>query len=119
VLEAVARTRSDDGGTSPSEDGRWRRDRAAPSTVIAVFARAKLLGLKILTIDARVVIAPDTARDVASVAARTRVVSPSAHQPVQRVGKRADLAQAVRLLEEGSKSLDEVRGMRSLDSRAG
>ena len=87
--------------------------------IIAVFARAKLLGIKLLTVDARVVIAPDTARDVASVAARARVVSSSAHQPVQRLGKRADLAQAVRLLEEGSKSLDEVRGLRSLHSRVG
>ena len=84
--------------------------------VIAVFARAKLLGIKILTIDARVAIAPDTARDLASVAARTRVISTGAYLSKQHVGQRADLAQAVRLLEEGTKSLDKTRGPRSLDS---
>ncbi len=82
---------------------------------IAAFVRAKLLGIKLLTIDARVVIAPvDTAPDVASVAAQARVLTPGAYRPVQHVGKRADLAHAVRLLEEGSKSLDEVRGNRIL-----
>jgi hypothetical protein len=84
--------------------------------VIAVFARAKLLGIKILTIDARVAIAPDTARDLASVAARAKVVSPDAYLPQRHVGQRADLAQAVRLLEEGTKSLDEARGKQRLDS---
>ena len=83
--------------------------------VIAVFARAKLLGIKILTIDARVAIAPDTARDLASVAARARVVSPNAYLPQRHLGQRADLAQAVRLLEEGTKSLDEARSEQGLD----
>ena len=83
--------------------------------VIAVFARAKLLGIKILTIDARVAIAPDTSRDLSSVAARARIVSPDAYQPNRYVGQRADLAQAVRLLEEGTKSLDEARSKQGLD----
>ena len=84
--------------------------------VIAVFARARLLGIKILTIDARVAIAPDTARDLASVATRARVISTGAYLSESHVGQRADLARAVRLLEEGTKSLDKVRG-NALDSR--
>lgn len=85
--------------------------------VIAAFARARLFGIKILTIDARVVLAPaDAATDVASVAAEAKVVTPLVYRPVPRVRQRADLAYAVRLLEEGSRSLDEVRGMRRLDS---
>ena len=77
---------------------------------IVVFARAKLLGIKILTIDARVAIAPDTARDLATVATRARVISTDAYLRERRVGQRADLAQAVHLLEEGTKSLDKARG---------
>lgn len=83
--------------------------------VIAAFARARLFGVKILAIDARVVLAPaDAGSDAPSAAAQARAVTPVAYRPVPRVGQRADLAQAVRLLEEGSKSLDEVRAMRSL-----
>ena len=78
--------------------------------VIALFARAKLLGIKILTIDARVAIAPDTAHDLASVAARTRVITTGTYLRERHVGERADLARAVRLLEEGTKSLDKARG---------
>jgi hypothetical protein len=84
--------------------------------VIAVFARAKLLGIKILTIDARVAIAPDTARDLASVATRAKVISTDAYLSESHVRQRADLARAVRLLEEGTKSLDKVRG-NALDSK--
>lgn len=88
--------------------------------VIAAFARARLFGIKILTIDARVVLAPANApADVASVAAQSKVVAPLAYRPVQRGGQRADLAYAVRLLEEGERSLDEVRGMRRLGMRSG
>jgi hypothetical protein len=77
---------------------------------IVVFARAKLLGIKILTIDARVAIAPDTARDLATVASRTRVVPGNAYLLEKHVGQRADLSRAVQLLEEGTKSLEKVRG---------
>ena len=75
-----------------------------------VFARAKLLGIKILTVDARVAIAPDTAHDLVTVATRTRVISTDAHLRERHVGQRADLARAVHLLEEGTKSLDKSRG---------
>jgi len=77
--------------------------------VIAVYARAKLLGIKILSLDARVAIAPDTARDLATVATRTRVISADAYLPQKHAGRRADLARAVQLLEEGTKSLDKAR----------
>ena len=77
---------------------------------IVVFARAKLLGIKILTVDARVAIAPDTARDLATVATRTRLISTDALLRERHVGQRADLARAVHLLEEGTKSLDKSRG---------
>ena len=79
--------------------------------VIAVFARAKLLGIKILTLDARVAIAPDTARDLVTVATRTRVIATTdAYLRERHVDQRADLARAVHLLEEGTKSLEKARG---------
>jgi hypothetical protein len=84
--------------------------------VIAVFARAKLLGMKILTIDARVAIAPDKARDLASAAARATTVLPDASLTERQAGQHADLSRAVRLLEEGTKSLDKSRRNRSLES---
>lgn len=87
--------------------------------VIAAFVRAKLFGIKILTLDARVVLTPAaTNLDVTSAAAQSKVVTPLVYRPAHRVGTRADLAYAVRLLEEGSKSLDEVRAMANLDSRS-
>jgi hypothetical protein len=116
VLRAVARAESD-GGSSNRGDRRLRGDRSAPSLVVAAFARAKLLGIKILTIDARVVIAPaDPGSSASTVATRTRRVSPLVYGPAPRTGQRADLAYAVRLLEEGSKSLNETRASQSLDA---
>lgn len=107
MLATVARARSST-GTSNGKDRLSRKDRGVPSMVIAIFARAKLFGIKILTIDARVAIAPDAARDMTSVAART-VISQDPYRLEQHVGQRADLARAVRLLEKGTKSLDEAR----------
>ena len=118
MLGAVAQTRSN-GDSSGRKERRPGADRA-PSMVIAAFARAKLFGIKILTVDARIVLAPaDAGAEVTPVAANARTVTPLIYRPVRRVGDRADLAYAVRLLEEGSKSLDEVRAMRSLDAASG
>ena len=115
----MARTGSDGGGRSRAESRGSQGERRGPNTVIAAVARARLLGLKILTIDARVVLAPaDSPADVTSAAARARVVHPVPPSSQRVGGARADLAYAVRLLEEGSKSLDEVRGLRSLTSRS-
>jgi hypothetical protein len=105
-------------GGSRAREAHAPGDRRGPNIVIAAFARAKLLGLKILTIDARVVLASaDSPPDVGSAAARARVVTPVPVSP-RRAGMRADLAYAVRLLEEGSRSLDEVRGMGTLTSKS-
>jgi hypothetical protein len=80
--------------------------------VIAAFARAKLLGIRLLTLDIRVVIVPGDARsDVASVAAKAMTVTPKAYPPAHRIGNGESLAHAVRLLEEGTKSLKEVRSI--------
>jgi hypothetical protein len=104
------------GGSLTGGTGRSRDSRAAPSMVIAAFVRAKLFGIKILTLDARIALAPaDAGSDVTTVAAWARAVAPPADRFTPRLGERADLALAVRLLEEGSKSLDEVRAMRSLN----
>lgn len=120
MLRSVAKPKSDDGGPSDQKDRHSRGDRSAPSLVIAAYARAKLFGIKILTLDARVVLAPaDAGSDVSTLAANAQMVTPSVYLPVRRVGQRADLAYAVRLLEEGSKSLDEVRAMRGLDAASG
>lgn len=116
MLPIVARPKSDEG--SPAKENRSSRgDRSAPSMVIAAFARARVLGLKILTIDAHIVLAPaDAGSDAPSTAAQMKAVTPLVYRPAPRAGQRTDLAYAVRLLEEGSKSLDEVRAMRSLDA---
>jgi hypothetical protein len=87
-----------------------RGDGAQPGTVLAAFVRARLLGMQILTLDARVVIAPADTPNIASAASRVHVVAPVAERaPTHRVGQRGDLAYAVRLLQDGAKSLEEVR----------
>lgn len=102
------------GEPSPSA-GEVRRplgDGSREGTVIAAFVRAKLLGLQILTVDARVaLVSADRAEELPSVAGKSDGVALLAHGPIKRsTGQPADLAYAVRLLEDSSKSLDEVRG---------
>ena len=95
-----------------------RSSGAQPSILIVAFIRAKLLGIKLLTLDARVVLAPaEAGSDITSVAAQARSVSPLLERPLPRIpsGGRSDLSYAIRLLEEGSKSLNESRVRRSLD----
>jgi hypothetical protein len=118
VLRAVATVDSDRRRSVGPGDRRPRDAQGGPSVVIAAFARAKLLGIKLLTLDARIVLAPaDAGSDVTAVAAQARSLTPLVDRPVSRlaVGHRTDLAYAVRLLEEGSQSLNEARAMRSLD----
>jgi hypothetical protein len=115
VLRAVAIAGSD---RRPAANRNQRSRVAQPSIVIAAFARAKLLGIKLLTLDARIVLAPaDPGSDITSVAAQAQRVSSVVERSVPRVpsGRRTDLAYAVRLLEEGSKSLNESRATSSLD----
>jgi hypothetical protein len=115
VLRAVATTDSDRRAAAKRNQ---RSREAQPSVVIAAFARAKLLGIKLLTLDARIVLAPaDAGSDITSVAAQARRVTPLVDRSIPRLpsGRRTDLAYAVRLLEEGSKSLNESRATRSLD----
>jgi hypothetical protein len=115
VLRAVA-TAGTDGRANANRNQRSRA--AQPSVVIAAFARAKVLGIKLLTLDARIVLAPaDAGSDITSVAAQARRVSSVVERPVPQLssGHRTDLAYAVRLLEEGTKSLNESRAARSLD----
>jgi hypothetical protein len=108
---------------SSNRRDRGPRDDRVPQNniVIAAFVRAKLLGIKLLTLDARIVLAPEEAdRDIVAVAARSQRVNASIDRPSPRmaVGQRADLAYAVRLLEEGSKSLNEARAMPKRDGRS-
>jgi hypothetical protein len=115
VLGEVARARLDSGGSSTGEIRRSQGDRTGPGTVIAAVVRARLLGLKILTLDAQVVLVPaDAASDGTPVASRARVATRGGDRGPDppHEGQRADLAYAVHLLEEGSKSLDVVRAMR-------
>lgn len=113
VLLAVAKTQqSKNGGGSPTVGRGDSRDNwGAPSMVIAAFVRAKLFGIKILTLDARIVLAPADESDVRTLAVRARSVAPASDKSSPRLAHRSDLAHAVRLLEEGSKSLEEVRGL--------
>lgn len=90
----------------PEDDG------SRQGTVIAAFVRARLLGLQILTVDARVALVPaQTAEQLPSVAGESDGVALLVHGlPKRSMTQPADLAYAVRLLEDSSKSLDEVRG---------
>lgn len=108
----VARSRAGDRGPSTGEIRRPQSDGSRQGIIIAAFVRARLLGLQILTLDARVALAPaDAAGELPSVAGQaTEVPLLAEGLPKTRIGQPADLAYAVRLLEEGSKSLDEVRG---------
>jgi hypothetical protein len=115
VLRAVATAGSD---RRPNANRHQPSREAQPSVVIAAFARAKLLGIKLLTLDARIVLAPaDAGSDITSVAAQARRVSSVVERPIPRLpsGRRPDLAYAVRLLEEGTKTLNDSRAERSLD----
>lgn len=87
-----------------------------PGTIIAAHVRARLLGLQILTLDARVALVPaDRAGELPAVAGRaqsrtivTRERNPNGYG-ADLAGYGADLADAVRLLDEGTKALEQVR----------
>jgi hypothetical protein len=114
VLRAVATADSERRAVANER----QRSPVTQPIVIAAFARAKLLGIKLLTLDARIVLAPaDTGSDITSVAAQAQRVDSLVDRPVPRLpsGRRTDLAYAVRLLEEGSKSLNESRALKSLE----
>jgi hypothetical protein len=108
----VARPKAGEPSPSAGEVRRPQGDGSRQGTVIAAFVRARLLGLQILTLDARVaLVSADTDEELPTVARRTNEVPLFAPGLAQsRMGQPANLAYAVRLLEEGSKSLDEVRG---------
>jgi hypothetical protein len=85
-----------------------------PGTIIAAFVRARLLGIQILTLDARVALVPaDRPGELPMIVdrAQSRTVSSREGNPN---GQRADLADAVRLLDEGTKALEQVRGKGTL-----
>ena len=83
--------------------------------VIAALVRAKLFGIRILSLDVRVVLEPAQSDRVGTLPRRSQPLAPSAHN----LEKRADLAQAMRLLEEGSKSLGEVKGIAAASQEGG
>lgn len=83
-------------------------------TIIAAHVRARLLGIQILTVDARVALVPaERAGELPAVAgrAKSRTIPTREGNPN---GYRADLADAVRLLDEGTKALEQVRDKRTL-----
>jgi hypothetical protein len=85
-----------------------------PGTIIAAHVRARLLGIQVLTLDARVALVPaDRAGELPEVAgrAKSRTIATRERNPN---GYGADLADAVRLLDEGAKALEEVRGKGTL-----
>lgn len=108
----MAKSKAGEPGSSPGEVRRPLDNGNRQGIVIAAFVRARLLGLQILTVDARVALVPaDAAEELPSVAGRSDGVALLAHEPMKSsTGQPADLAYAVRLLEDSSKSLDEARG---------
>lgn len=103
-----------DGSGSASPRQLSKGNGGRPGTIIAAFVRARLLGIQILTLDARVALVPaDRAGELPAAAARakSRTISTRERNPN---GYGADLADAVRLLDEGTKALEEVRGKSTL-----
>jgi hypothetical protein len=99
-----------------SDARRSLADRTSPGTIIAAFVRARLLGIKILTIDARIVhVGADAVPDDAA-AAKAKGMKPlSERSTARRDGRRAGLAYAMHLLEESSKDMDDLRRARGID----
>jgi hypothetical protein len=113
-LGAVARRRPNKESSTTGEISRSQSNRTGQGTVVAALVSARLLGLKVLTLDAQMVLAPaDAALDPPTVVAQAKPASSLVDRPATAhpEGQRADLAYAVRLLEESSKSLDVVRAM--------
>jgi hypothetical protein len=76
--------------------------------VLVALVRAKLLGIKILSLDVRVALGPAHSDSIGrTLNGKSQLAAASARS----LEKRADIAQAMRLLEEGSKSLGEVKGI--------
>jgi hypothetical protein len=113
---AVTRAKRDEGRAATS-DVRRSADRTSPGTIIAAYVRARLLGIKILTIDARIVhVGPDSLPDIARAAANEKGMKPLTEgTAARRDGRRAGLAYAMRLLEESSKDMDHARALRAID----
>lgn len=111
----VAGTGAGDRGRSTGEVGGSQNDGDRPGTIIAAFVRARVLGLQILTLEARVALVPaGVLSELPAAVARAKALPPSASELTKEGAKRpSDLAYAVHLLEESSKSLDEVRGRRN------
>jgi hypothetical protein len=79
-----------------------RRRRLSDGVLVDASIRARLLGLRLLTIDAIVVLAP----------AEVTAPSSAAHDPPQRTSGRSSrhvLAEAVRSIDEGAELLAEAR----------
>jgi hypothetical protein len=114
---AVTRARRDEGRVATSDVRRSSADRTSPGTIIAAYVRARPLGIKILTIDARIVyVGADSAPDVARGAANEKGLKPLTEgTAARRDGRRAGLPYAMQLLEESSKDMEDVRGPRATD----
>lgn len=98
-------------GSAPATQSQWFKgdDAGRPGTIIAAFVRARLLGLQILTLDARVALVPThRSRELPTGAGRAHSKAGPLHQSTSG-GYRADLADAMRLLDEGAKALEQVR----------
>jgi hypothetical protein len=113
VSEAVPGPSGGDGRGSAAPVQWSRGNGGRPGTIIAAFVRARLFGMQILTLDARVDLVPaDRARELPAVAGRASPrTAPRGDNPNV---ERADLADAVRLLNEGTKALEHVRGLGTL-----
>jgi hypothetical protein len=102
------------GGVSPTPRQLSKENGGRSGTIIAAHVRARLLGMQILTVDARVALVPaDRAGELPAVAgrAKSRTISTRERNPN---GYRADLADAVRLLDEGTRALEQVRDKSTL-----
>ena len=98
----------------PTPRQSFKENGGSSGTIIAAHVRARVLGMQILTLDARVALVPaDRAGELPAVAgrAKSRTIPTREGNPN---GYRGDLADAVRLLDEGTKALEQVRDKSTL-----
>jgi hypothetical protein len=99
-------------------EGVWHRPRQQGPIVIRAFVQARLLGLKLLTLDACVVVSdnnPGTATSSPLSVTGLDVSDRSAMSRVMPPGSETSLAYAMRLLEQGIHALEDSRRLRLRD----
>jgi hypothetical protein len=91
-----------------------RRRRPSEGLVVEARIVARLLGLRLLTLDATVMVVPAEVKAPTPTGGRTQPPAPARYNgaPPKRTGAVSGLAEAVRRIDEGAAILAEVRAAR-------